>query len=270
MSLSALSGLSGISGIATMPDDALAFISKVEAADGQALEAGVRDAFIDFVNGCKTDGIWDAIKACCIMAGARTLAGALVPLKGAAPTNFNFVAGDYNRKTGLRSSASNKYLNSNRPRNADPQNNAHLSVFVTEHITVPGFAAYAGSIISSPSFRGFRIFRDTDNNRLLAATNSTSNIPFSNSADAVGFIGASRGGASSATARVEGVTTSSTVASDHVGAFNIIVFTQSVDGAPPGNSTISRMSFYSIGEDVTLSLLDARVTALMTAIDNAI
>ena len=269
MSLSGLSGLSGISGIATMPDDALAFISKVEAADGQALEAGVRDAFIDFVDGCKTDGIWDAIKACCIMAGARSLEGALVPLKGAAPTNVNFVAEDYNRKTGLKSSASNRYLDSNRPRNADPQNNAHLSVFVTENITTLGFQAYAGSIVSSPSFRGFRIFRDTSNNRLLAQANSAGNIAFGNNADAVGFIGVSRGGASSATARAEGVTTSSTVASDHVGAFNIVIFTQSVDGVP-GNSPISRMSFYSIGEDVTLSLLDSRVTALMTAIDNAI
>jgi hypothetical protein len=254
----------------TINEDALAFISAVEAADGQALEAGVRDAYTDFINGCKTDGIWDAIQACCIMAGARTLAGALVPLKGSAPTNFNFVAGDYNRKTGLRSSASNKYLNSNRPRNADPQNNAHLSVFVTENITAPGFTAYAGSIVSSPSFRGFRIFRDTGNNRLLAQANSAGNMPFGNNADAVGFIGVSRGGASSATARVEGVTTSSTVASDHVGEFNIVVFSQSVDGAPPSSSPTSRMSFYSIGEDVTLSLLDARVTALMTAIDNAI
>jgi hypothetical protein len=42
-----------------------------------------------FVKGCKADGIWSAIKASCILAGADTLAGALVPLVGAAPTNFN-------------------------------------------------------------------------------------------------------------------------------------------------------------------------------------
>jgi hypothetical protein len=204
------------------------------------------------------------------MAGARSLAGALVPLKGPAPTNFNFGAGDYNRKTGLRSSASNKYLDSNRPRNADPQDNAHLSIFVTENITTTGFQAYAGMLVSSPSpFRGFRLFRDTSNNRMLAQANSVGNIVFSNNVDAVGFMGVSRGGASSVTGRAEGVTTSSTVASDHVGAFNIVVFTQSLDGVA-GNSPISRMSFYSIGEDVTLSLLDARVTALMAAIDNAI
>jgi hypothetical protein len=65
------------------------------------LEIGVQSAYNDFVVGCKADGIWDAIKASCILAGARTLSGSLTPLKGAAPTNFNFVSGDYNRKTGL-------------------------------------------------------------------------------------------------------------------------------------------------------------------------
>jgi hypothetical protein len=58
-----------------------------------------------------------AIKASCILAGARTLAGALVPLAGAAPTNVGpFVSGDYNRKTGLVGDGSTKYLNSNRAR----------------------------------------------------------------------------------------------------------------------------------------------------------
>jgi hypothetical protein len=93
--------------------DAQAYITAVETADRQALEAGVRTAINDFVVGCKADGIWDAIKASCIMAGARTLTGALVPLKGTAPTNYNFVPGDYNRKTGLVGDGSSKNLNSN-------------------------------------------------------------------------------------------------------------------------------------------------------------
>jgi hypothetical protein len=101
--------------------DAGAYIAAVEAADGQLLEFGVGKAINDFVVGCKQDKIWDAIKASCILAGARTLNGALVPLAGTAPTNFNFVSGDYNRKTGLVGDGSSKYLNSNRNNNADPQ-----------------------------------------------------------------------------------------------------------------------------------------------------
>ncbi|MCP4832791.1 MAG: hypothetical protein GY886_11325, partial [Gammaproteobacteria bacterium] len=65
--------------------DASTYIDAVEATDGQALETGVRVAINDFVLGCKQDGIWNAIKASCILAGARTLDGALVPLTGTAP-----------------------------------------------------------------------------------------------------------------------------------------------------------------------------------------
>ena len=93
--------------------DARDFIQRVEAADGAALEDGIKLAYADFIRGCKADGNWNAIMAACILAAARTLSGALVPLKGAAPTNFNFVSGDYNRKTGLVGNGSTKYLNSN-------------------------------------------------------------------------------------------------------------------------------------------------------------
>ena len=67
--------------------DAAVYLNAVAVADGEQLEPAVRKAINDFVNGCKQDGIWDAIKASCILAGARTLAGALVPLVGTAPTN---------------------------------------------------------------------------------------------------------------------------------------------------------------------------------------
>jgi len=66
-------------GGAVSDPDAQAYITAVETADGQALETAVRTAINNFVVGCKADGIWNAIKASCILAGARTLAGALVP-----------------------------------------------------------------------------------------------------------------------------------------------------------------------------------------------
>jgi hypothetical protein len=97
------------------PDpDALAYIAAVETADGATLEDGVKSAINNFVGGCKSDGIWSAIKASCVLAGARTITGALTPLVGTAPTPVSFVSGDYNRKTGLIGNTSTKYLNSNR------------------------------------------------------------------------------------------------------------------------------------------------------------
>ena len=74
--------LGGMGGGVAYDTDAAAYITAVETADGQALETAVADAINAFVVGCKADGIWDAIKASCIMAGARTLNGALVPLVG--------------------------------------------------------------------------------------------------------------------------------------------------------------------------------------------
>ena len=92
-------------GAAVSDPDAQTYLRAVETADalGLPLEQGVQQAVNQFVIGCKADGIWNAIKASCILAGARTLAGALVPLVGTAPTNVGpFVSGtDYNRKTGL-------------------------------------------------------------------------------------------------------------------------------------------------------------------------
>jgi hypothetical protein len=79
-----------------------AYVAAVEAQDGQALESTVVAAIDAFITGCKADGVWNAIKAACILAGARTLNGALVPLVGPAPKGSNFVSGDYNRKTGLK------------------------------------------------------------------------------------------------------------------------------------------------------------------------
>jgi hypothetical protein len=131
----------------TRPDDAdaVAYIAAVEAVDGQALETATRMAINSFVKGCKNDGIWTAIKASCILAGARTLAGALVPLVGTAPTNFDglFDSGDYNRKTGLIGDGSTKSLDSNRNNNADPQNSKHVSAYATTVSSV-GNACYVG------------------------------------------------------------------------------------------------------------------------------
>ena len=121
---------SGYNGI-TDPD-AQTYLAAVETADGQAIEGDVALAINDFVVGCKDDGIWDAIKASCILAGARTLAGALVPLVGTAPDNgsagfYQFVEADYDRKLGLQGSKSSPFpiLLANRLSSDDPQDNHH-------------------------------------------------------------------------------------------------------------------------------------------------
>ena len=111
----------------SLDSDALSYINNVEAVEGQQLESGVRQAISDFVAGCKSDGIWNSLVSCCILAGARTLNGALIPLVGTAPLNVNFIAGDYSR-TGLQGGTS-KYLNSNIADSSLPQDDFHMAIW---------------------------------------------------------------------------------------------------------------------------------------------
>lgn len=236
--------------------DAAAYIAAVETADGQALETATRVAIHSFVKGCKADGIWPAIKASCILAGARTLSGALVPLVGAAPTNFNFVGGDYNRKTGLRGNGSTKYLNSNRNNNADPQNNKHLAAYNT--VAGSGTRSYVAGNTDSWVAR--------DNSNFFARANQTSSLVVPTSNSIVGLIGVSRTGGLALTSRINSNNNTSSIASVAPASENLHIFnkgdlTQYAD---------DRLAFYSIGESLNLALLDTRVTALINAFAAAI
>lgn len=248
MSLNVVSSFNGV----TDPD-AGAYIAAVEAADGQLLEFAVGKAINDFVVGCKADGIWSAIKASCILAGARTLSGALVPLVGTAPTNVGpFVAGDYNRKTGLGDAGNTtKYLDSNRANNADPQDNLHVSVYASA-----ANGLYIGNLNNNVHLTLAGV-------KIGVRLNSGDGVA-SDANHVVGFLGGTRNTASSMTFR--GNQTLSTVASASVSRSSQNLFVLRTNS---GYST-SRISFYSIGESLDLAKLDARVTALINAFGAAI
>jgi hypothetical protein len=241
--------------------DAQAYITAVEAADAQALESAVKTAINDFVVGCKSDGIWAAINASCILAGARTLFGALVPLKGTAPTNFNFVIGDYNRTTGLVG-GSTKRLNTNRNNNADPQNSNHNAVY----ITVATSANLQALIGASDPFNevGSNVLRITNTSdlRTQSRTGSSVTTTVSSPGPPVGFAGHSRAASGTYTLRGEGVNYSINQVSQATNNRDVAVFARNVAG---GNSSSCRLAFYSIGEAIDLALLDTRVTNLINA-----
>lgn len=236
--------------------DAQAYITAVEAADGAALEEGVKTAINNFVVGCKADRIWSAIKASCILAGARTLTGALVPLVGAAPKNFNFVSTDYNRKTGLAGDGTTKYLDSNRLANADNTAvGSHHGVYIS---TLPSFSNVV-SFIGSGGFEAFerqilRVSSDSIIVRIGVQVNF-SIVPENNS-----YMGASYSSGivwfrtSGTTFHVSPVNASPSTTS------NIFVFARN-----NGSYFSGRLAFYSIGEFLNLALLDARITTLINA-----
>lgn len=240
-------------------DDASTYIEAVEAADTQALETNTRYAINNFVIGCKQDGIWSAIKASCILAGARTLTGALVPLAGSAPTNFNFVSGDYNRKTGLVGNGSTKYLNSNRNNNADPQNSKHLSVYISQHHTRNNTRVDIGTSDAQS------ILQTSSTQRSYRA-NSTTSVTVADSSTATGLWAVNRSSSASVGTRFAGITNSSSNTSTAPGSSAIAVY--SLGGIDQYSN--ARLAFYSIGESLDLALLDARVSALITAFGVAI
>ena len=241
--------------------DATTYLQAVEAADGQTLEIGVAQAVNDFVVGCKADGIWNAINASCIMAGARTLAGALVPLKGTAPTNNNFVAGDYDRETGLKGDGSTKYLDSNRNNNTDPQNSKHLFCRVTE--TPSGTMAVMGAGSNTSGSSNITFVSSLASYRVNSSTTGGSATLHS-----LGSFGASR----SSSLDFTYISNNGTVANasqSSSGPYNgsIHVFRRNASSTLDADA---RLSFYSIGESLDLALLDARVTTLMSDIGAAI
>jgi hypothetical protein len=259
--------------IGTDDPDAEAYIAAVEAADEAAspgigaLETATKVAIHSFVKGAKADGFWPAIKASCILAGARTRLGALTPLVGTAPTSFNFVDGDYNRKTGLVGDGSTKYLDSNRNNNADPQNNRHAAVFSTSADTRRNFARYlaAGdSSLGDTYLVGGNQPSALSLNVACLSANNTLSVPDT----AIGFFGVSRANSSLFSARASEANTSITFLSRSPRSENYSIYGR------PADSTIryvnARLAFYSIGEFLDLALLDARVTDLINAFGAAI
>jgi hypothetical protein len=234
--------------------EAVSYVAAVEAADGQELEFGVAKAINDFVLGCKNDGIWDAIKASCILAGARTLAGALVPLVGTAPTKLGTEAGwNYNRETGLKGNATDNQLDSNRANNADPQNSKHISVYASSVSTILN-RAYMGVAYTT----GFTSLNAAPEGFVSVTVNIDINpvvIP-----RVTGFNGGNRSSSTIQQGRNNGTTVTNTATSQ----------TPASETLKVNQLSDARLAFYSIGESLDLAVLDTRVSALITAIGAAI
>jgi hypothetical protein len=239
--------------------DAADYFARIVSA-GSSISVANKAAVDAFVRGCKTDGIWTAIKASCLLAGPDDLTGALVPLVGAAPTNVGgfFVSGDYNKTTGLAGNGSTKSLNSNRNNNADPQNSKHICAYATTASTV-GNACYLGI----PTSSGSSHLSPSSGNVNVLGGRLHSTVGISTSAlNNAGLVGFNRNSSTGFVARGGGSTTTLiSNASATPASGNILVF----DGLTGGKSA-ARLSYYSIGESLDLALLDARLATYMSSL----
>jgi hypothetical protein len=249
--------------------DALAYIEAVEAADGEALEDGVKNAINNFVvkqkeTASANAGVtqWEAIKSSAIMMGARTLAGMLVPLRGDAPTNFNFVNADYDRVIGLKGNGSTKYLLANRDNSTDPQDNHHVAVYLTEHDT--NTAASAGYVGPAAGVNDTKLIAKSNLDNYFVRS-LTGGVPASPaSSKRIGFLGLSR----TISASFQYIMTSTEAT--FTGASIAPIVSPFYVFRRLSVYTTSRMSFYSIGEAIDLTAMETDLITLNQEIHDAL
>ena len=250
--------------------DAATYLAAVEAADGEPLEPAVRAAINAFFRSTKAAGVFSALKACCILAGARTLAGALVPVVGDAPTNVadGFVEGDYSRTAGLTGDGTS-YLDSGRADSADSQDSNHIAVFVNATPT-GGTQDFAGTQSGSAE-RLLRRNADTPISQYLNNDLSTGGtvgvVPAAGT-----LFASSRISPSGYTVRLNGANIPRISTSTGVNALNAFIFCRNFNNFPFTFST-DTLAFYSLGSGLSLIQLPALETAvsnLITAIGEAL
>jgi hypothetical protein len=242
--------------------DVQAYLSAVEQADGQALEYPVAYAVDEFVRGCKADGIWNAIKASCILAGARTLNGALVPLVGTAPTNLNFVSGDYNRKTGLVGDAATKYLRTSYSMTAANLDNAHLYTYASQI----NFASLTNQHLIGRALPTELWFNGAAGATFFVYRANDGTGGFNMGTNAAGSYAWSRNSSALKTRLAAGNLSTSADASTGVAVGQVTVFARDGGSSAGGH----RIAVFTCGESLDLALLNARVTDLINAFAAAI
>jgi len=248
-----------ITGTQKIDPDAAVYLSRVEAADSEPLEADIRTAIEAFIVGCKTDGNWSAIRASYLLSAARTLAGALIPLVGPDPTSVGF-AGNYNRKTGLLCGAG-RYLRTGIVDDSLPQDNFHMSLF-------GGFAnasinsAAAGVYVSLTNYSALYQF----GNQLYAGNRRSGAAQGALTPASPCFFGSSRSTSTGYTIRGNQITSNQTSVSVTPSSLEHIACGVNNNGTFTSTSA-SNIMFYSLGTAVDLVALESRLLTLKTAID---
>jgi hypothetical protein len=251
--------------------DAAAWVAAVEAADGAPLEPGIVAAVETFVQGLKDDGIWPKIEASCILAGARSLGGALVPLRGPAPSSINFTNGDYSRETGLVGDGFTTRIDTGYSNiQPDGQNDKLAAIWVSQPFT--GTTAFRGMFGSTNQTGGTMLRRASNLTDLQARVSSTVTALGRETALVTGMIGLNRASSAGFTLRLGGAERFLAIPSVEQLPGNVSV--HSVGTANFGNA---RIAFYAFGRALAdegtpsgLAVFDSRLTTLMTAISEAL
>ena len=228
----------------THDSDALAYFSRIEAA-GSSINRTNRAAVIAFIRGCKADGIWSAIKASCLLAGPDTIAGAFVPLKGNTPT---YIATDHTSLGGVIGS-----FDTQTNHTTFSKDNIHYSVWRTSVSNANHFILASGGQTVGIGTTSIEVYVEGGIGRLYTRNQSTN---AQNAGTNIGgFIGVTRNLSTSYIRRYNNGNVQLNISS-----------IETLQNANIFSSTLSRLSFYSIGENINLTLLNARLATYMSSI----
>jgi hypothetical protein len=245
--------------------DALDYLSRVKAADGAGVEVGVATAVDAFFKDAKELGVLSSIRASCILAGARTLAGALVPVVGDAPTNVanGFVEGDFSRSSGLTGDGATTHLDTGRAYADDPQNSNHIAAYLS---AINADENYAGAGDTTVAFTRLGYFSSL---LRYGVRTLQQNGP---ATLATGFMAAGRSDGSDVSLRYNGASTTTSAASVSTSGVdvNYTVFVTNYENVGLIGYSASTIAFYSFGEALNLEALDTAVTNLIARLKFAI
>ena len=242
--------------------DAQTWITAVEAADGLALEIGVKDAVDNLVKGLKSDGNWADMRHIALLAGPRTKDGAVILLKDTGSvgvTTNNLASMDYVRGTGLKGTASGQVVYANEAFSGWWTNlDGHITLHRTEQHTTGTYlcGGGAGNTVgfTSTASGGTTI-------KAHGASVSGGTLGTETSA---GFLGLTRTGSSAFDGRINGTT--SAAISDTSALPGSATNWNYVGGA--GVSTYfsdSRVAFASVGTALTdMAAVDSRVATYLS------
>lgn len=203
--------------------DALDFIARVEAEDGEPLEPAVRRAINRVFVSAKAGGVWNPDAQFTLGCAARTMAGALVPVTGPALVNTNFVSGDYDRVIGLTPSPG-KYLQGVAG-DTYGQDDFTLFAFITSPIVPLGSTMrFFGSVANTSGATAYVTYPE----EVFAFRSKSSVIVSSVSPDGfTGFFGVERTGPTEARAVMGPIITTSSTASGGNASVPVQYFTYS-------------------------------------------
>jgi hypothetical protein len=250
------------------------YIARLEAADGQALETKYRDAiatlFADLaatpspVGGrSNLDSLAGGVAI--LLAGPRTLAGAMVPMLASmpTPTPVNHVIGDISRTLGIAADGTTKYITLNWGLDANPQNDQSMGVYLT---SLPTSGSPRGLIGGGPPAQtgATRIAEDSTTARSAALRSRSATVNSVVSGIALGLVGISRHASDNFVFRGNGSSSTLTRTSETPASRGC--FVGALDTGSATNFSDQRTAFAFAGLAVGLADIDGILDTYIAAI----